>query len=79
MDEDVPLTHVSPLFMENHLHLLSDMVREEDAKEIATTLPPMFLVYHLPLPRNNQCHNYVPSSRGLGEKLVSQRLKCCMI
>lgn len=39
MDEDVPLVHVSLLYMENHFYPLSDTDVEEDAMRIVATLP----------------------------------------
>lgn len=34
MDKDVPLAHISPLFMENYFHPLSDTDGEEEARRI---------------------------------------------
>lgn len=39
MDEDLALSKVSPIFMENYFHLLLDMDVEEDVRRIDTTLP----------------------------------------
>lgn len=41
MDKDLPLAQVSPLSMENHFHLLSDIDREEDFQRIVATVPPI--------------------------------------
>lgn len=47
MNEDLPLTQVSPLPMDNFFHLLFDMNEDKDALRIAIVVPP--LVVSLPL------------------------------
>lgn len=49
MNEDLPLTLVFPLLMENFFHPLFDTDREEDTRRIVATLPSP-IIRPVPLP-----------------------------
>lgn len=51
MDKDIPLTHISPLFMENCFHPLSNTYGEEDTRMIIATLPSLVVRLVPPLAR----------------------------